>query len=136
MELASLKINPAAIEAGRWVKDIPDMGDLELLVRGLNNADYRKLQRQLLQAVPRGQRSALTPAQADEITGTLLLETCLLDWKNLTESKDSPPLPYSKALASDLLLKPEFGRFREAVAYAAATVGDEQADEQEADVKN
>ncbi len=135
MKLTAIKVNPAAIEQGQWIGDLPDMGDLKLKVRGIGNSDYRILQGKLLRAVPRAQRAELTPEQQDEIAGKLLLETCLIDWQNVTDEA-SAEIPYSKELAADLLFKPEFARFRDAVAYAAATVGDQAADEQKADEKN
>jgi hypothetical protein len=135
LQLDTLKIDPTAVEQGQWVADIPDMGDLEFKVRGVGNADYRRLQGKLLRAVPRSQRTDLSPEQQDEIAGKLLLETCLLDWRNLTDA-DKKVIPYSKELASDLLLKPEYTRFRDAVAYAAASVGEQQAQDVEADSKN
>lgn len=135
MKLDSVKIDPVAIEQGQWVADIPDMGDLKLKVRGVDNSDYRLLQGRLLRAVPRAQRLELSPEQQDEIAAKLLLETCLIDWANVTDEAGAE-IPYSKELAADLLTKPEFARFRNAVAYAAATVGEQKADEQKADEKN
>lgn len=135
MQLSALKIDPAAIEQGQWVGNIPDMGDLEFKVRGIGNADYRKLQGKLLRAIPRQQRVDLSPDQQDEVAGKLLLETCLLDWRNLTDA-DGKVIAYSKDLATELLTKPEYSRFRDAVAYAASTVGEQQADEIKADAKN
>jgi hypothetical protein len=125
LKLSATKIDPAIIEEGRWVGDIPDMGNLELKVRGIGNSDFRRRQSQLVRALPRGAvvGGKIEPADQDKITGTLLLETCLIDWKNLTDD-DGKDIPFSREQAADLLLKPEYARFRDAVAYAAGVVGD------------
>lgn len=137
MKLSSLKVDAAAIEDGEWIGNIPEMGDLEVRVRGLNNAKYRRLQTTLIDAVPRAKRQGgrLDPDEQDRITASCLTATVLLDWRGL-EGEDGQPVPYSKDLATDLLSKPEFRRFREAVIWAAAQVGEERAAADEEDAGN
>ncbi|APX83978.1 hypothetical protein BV511_04135 [Methylorubrum extorquens] len=137
MKLSSLKVDAAAIEDGEWIGNIPEMGDLEVRVRGLNNAKYRRLQTTLIDAVPRAKRQGgrLDPDEQDRITASCLNATVLLDWRGL-EGEDGQPVPYSKDLATDLLTKPEFRRFREAVIWAASQVGEERAAADEDDAGN
>lgn len=137
MKLSSLKVDPAAIEGGEWIGNIPEMGDLEVCVRGLNNAKYRRLQSKLIDAVPRQKRPGgrVDPDEQDRITATCLNATVLLDWRGL-EGEDGQPLPYSQDLAAELLSKPEFRRFREGVIWAAAQVGEERAASDEDDAGN
>lgn len=137
MKLSALKVDAGAIEDGQWVGNIPEMGDLEVRVRGLNNAKYRRLQARLIDAVPRAKRQGgrLDPEEQDRITATCLRQTVLLDWRGL-EGEDGQPVPYSEELASDLLTKPEFRRFREGVIWAASQVGEEQAEADRADEGN
>lgn len=137
MKLSSLKVDAAAIEDGEWIGSIPEMGDLEVRVRGLNNAKYRRLQSKLIDAVPRAKRQGgrLDPDEQDRITAICLRETVLLDWRGL-EGEDGAPVSYTKDLANDLLTKPEFRRFREGVIWAAAQVGEERAAADEDDAGN
>lgn len=137
MKLSAIKVDSARAEQGAWVGDIPDMGDLRLRVRGLRNADARRLRAKLLAAVPRDQRAngRLSPAAADDIDARVLAETILVDWQNLTDENDQP-LPFSREKALDLLANPDFVVFRDAVAYAASVVAEGLADQAEVDQGN
>src|SRR5689334_10365762 len=117
MKLSEQKTDVATIEQGAWVGEkygtpIPEMGDLCLKVRGLNNIDYRKLQQRLIDAVPRKQRigGRLSPEQQDRIVGICLREACLLDWENVEGDgeigEDGKPVAYDKKLAGILLSDP------------------------------
>lgn len=137
MKLSSLKVDAEKIEGGAWIGDIPEMGDMKLRVRGLQNASYRRMQTKLLDAVPRAQRQGgrVDPDVMDRITAQCLAATVLLDWSGL-EAEDGSSLPYSKEQAHEFLTKPEFRRFREAVVYAATIVGDADADGEKDDAGN
>ncbi len=126
MRISSTKVDAAKIEAGAWIGNIPEMGDLELQVRGLGNADYRRLRNELTAAVPRAKwrGNRLDPAEEDRITAICLNETILTNWRNLEDEKGSP-LRHSKKVAEGYLTDPNFRRFREAVIYAATIVGEE-----------
>jgi hypothetical protein len=129
MKIGEAKIDPVKFEQGAWVDNIPEMGDLRLKVRGINNVSWRRLQNTLLAAVPRAKRvgGRIDPDEMDRITATCLRETCLLDWENL-ENDDGSPLPYSKEVAGKLLTDPATMRFRDAISWAASTVADDDAE--------
>lgn len=142
MKLSDIKRNPDAIEQGEWVGEkygtaIPDMGELCLKVRGLDNADAQRLQATLARAIPRARRfgGRIDPADSDKIMARCLLDCCLIDWDGV-EDADGKPVPYSKEQAAELLLKPEWKAFREAVAWAASLVGQHVAADNTADAKN
>lgn len=137
MKMSELKIDTAKVEQGDWVDKIPEMQGLRLKVRGSNNKDWRRLQGRLLDAVPRKKRvgGRLDPDEQDRITSTLLLSACLLDWDGL-EGDDGQPLPYSKEKANEFLTDPQYGKFREAVVWAATVVAEQQETEREEDTKN
>lgn len=134
MNLNDIKIDPARLEDGAWVGDLPNMGDLELKVRGVGNKLYRTREAELLKKVPRSKRGELDIADGDRITTTLLLETVLLDWRGIVDGDQ--PLPYSREMAEKLLTDPAWRNFRAAVAYAGAIVAQETAVNQDADIKN
>lgn len=123
MKLSALRIDAEKAEQGAWIGDIPDMGDLRLKVRGLRNADFRRLRDRLLSAVPRDKRvnGQIDPETFDGITSRALVDTVLLDWEGL-EGDDGQAAPYDKLLATKLLTEPDFRPFRDAVIYAATVV--------------
>lgn len=136
MDLNDLRIDVSRQEDGGWVDNIPEMGDLRLRVRGLNNASWRKLQATLYNAVPRNKRPGgqVDPDEQDRITGICLRDTCLLDWDGVTQNGE--PVAYSRELANKLLTDPQFRKFREAVIWAAMTVAEQDAADAEDARKN
>lgn len=136
MELNDIAINVEKVENGGWVGDIPNMGDLRLKVRGLNNTAYRRLQERLIAAVPRAKRQGgrIDPKELERITAQCLLDTVLLDWDGV--KINGQPAPYAKDLARELLTEPKWAAFRDAVAYAAAVVAHEDEAALEADTGN
>jgi hypothetical protein len=137
LKLSSIQVDAAAIEAGQWVGNIPELEDLELKVRGVDNEAWRRLRATLVRAVPRNRRrdGNLSVEDNDRITSTLLLDTCLLDWKGI-EDETGAAIAYSKDMARDLLFKPENRKFRDAVLYAASLVGEQNAEDEQADAGN
>lgn len=131
MDLSELKSDA---ERSDWVREIPDMGDLALHVRGIGNADYRKLMTKLVDAVPRSKKvqGRIEPTEMDRIQATCLNSTVLLGWDNLNSGGKA--VPYDKETASKLLTDPKFRRFRDAVIWAATLVAEteEEADAEDA----
>lgn len=124
MKLSSLKIDAAKLEKGDWVADIPGLGDIELKVRGLGNADHRKRQTELVTALPRHKRKDV--AEMDSIDVRLLVETVLLDWRNVSDDAGEP-VAFSAEAATSILSDPELVAFRQGVIWAATTVADRDA---------
>ncbi len=134
MKLNALKVNPAAIEGGEWVADIPECGDLRIRTKGLNNAAYEKRFQALVAAAPRADKpkGRLTPAAQRRITNICLAETCLLDWEGLTSGgAEDAPIPFSREKALELICDPQYEPFRDACIYAAAHVARAGADDAE-----
>ena len=143
MRLDELKVDVAKQEDGDWVDNVPELEGVRLKVRGLNNKAYEKLQRQLIAAVPRGQRmrgpgGTMDPEVQDKITSRCLLNTILLDWDGITEQNGvgEVPVPYSKEMAEKLLFERQYRRFRDAVIWAATIVGETDQEIKEDAVKN
>lgn len=137
MKISEITRNLSVIEAGRWVSDIPNLGDVELRIRGKDNADWRRLESALVASVPRSGRinGRITPLESDRIVGVLLRDAALLDWKNVTDN-DGNPIPFSKEAAAKFLLQPEFRGFRDAALWAAISVAEDTAAELEDTIKN
>lgn len=136
MKLSSVKVDSARVQEGEWIGDLPEMGDLQVKVRGINNADYRLLQRKLINAVPlKRRRRGLQQEDEDRIVGECLLKTVLQDWHHL-ESDDGQTIAYDADFAAQLLNDPDYRAFRDAVVYAATLVGGEKEDIEEEMEKN
>ena len=128
MKLSSLKTDSVLVETGEWIRDIPEMGDLELMVRGVDNSDYRALASKLIQAIPlKRRRRGISQEDLEQIQNRCLLETVLLDWRGVQDDNGAQ-VPYSRDMAETLLTSPEYRAFRDAVAYAARLVGAEEED--------
>jgi len=120
MKLADIEQNPIAIEQGDWVDNLPEMGNLRVKVRGVNNSDWRRLWAKLVDAVPRNKREGNKPStdELDRINTICLRDCSLIDWDGLDDG------PYSKEMANTLLTDPKYRAFRDAVFWAATKVGE------------
>ncbi|MBN6819517.1 hypothetical protein JRF84_07930 [Methylobacterium organophilum] len=141
MKLSSLKINSSRAEHGAWVRDLPEMGDLRLKVRGFGNTDYTAFLAKERALVPRDQREggrrdgAIKQQHADAILIRGMVEHILIDWDGLTDENDKP-VPFSKERAMAFLADPDFRPLRNAVAFAASEVEEMESDRVEAVVGN
>lgn len=132
MDLAELTLDVARAEAGDWVTDLPDLGDIAVKVRGLGNADYRIEQAELVQKLPARKRSSVV--ELDKVQTRLLLDTVLKDWKNV--SQGGADVPYSKETAERLLFNPALRKFRDGILIAGAQIADARAEVAATDSKN
>lgn len=136
MDIKATKVDSAAIQSedGFWQEDLPELGDIAVKVRGLNNKQYRLKFDAMVRALPPSKRKdgRVDPIERDRIIGICMLEHVLLDWKNVYHGKDE--LPYSKEAAKEFLTNPDFQKFRDGVFVAANRVG-EQIDEDTADTE-
>jgi len=141
MRLSEIKRDLNATEQGAWVgakydTPIPGMGDLNLKVRGDNNADWRRLQAKLIAALPHSKRiNGLSPEDNDRITGECLKRACLLDWDGV-EDDEGKPVEYSPEQAATIIDDPRYAEFRLAVLWAASLVGKQLVEQLKADAKN
>ena len=137
MDISKIRRNVSAISEGRWVENIPNAGDLRLLVRGMSAQQVRDYRAQLERAVSaedRDRNGAIKSSKSMEILGLTLLNEVLLDWQNLRDNGNN--VPYNPALAREWLTNPEYEAFGDAVVWAATFVDRMTATEEEAVVKN
>lgn len=137
MEVSALKRNSSRIEAGEWVGDIPEMGDLKLRVRGMQSTIYTTTYARLARAVERKDRDrsgALLPAVNILVLGQALYESVLFDWDGLTN--EGEPFLYDAATALEWLTNPDFRNFADAVVWAARVVDNIRTDIKEDLEKN
>lgn len=124
--MSDILIDCEAEAEGRWIGEIPDMGDLELLVRGFDCEAARRVRENRLRSWLRGvhPHSPLRePPQyvRDQAVTVSLQQAILLDWRNLTDKGEA--VPYSPEMAGRLLTEPQWRPFRLAVIWAADLVG-------------
>ena len=137
MKLSAIAVDTKLIEQGDWVDDLPEMPGICIKARGTGNSDYRKLEAKLIRQIPREERiNGLKPEDHDRIIGRLLLETVVLDVEGLTEDDETTPVKYTRELGEQLLLNPEFVKFRNVAAHAGEVVAQRRKTETEADAKN
>lgn len=132
MKLSTLK--SARDYSARWVKDIPGLGDIELLVRPTGNPDYRRKMQAMFRALPPSKKTkgAIDPVEQDRITSACLNECSLQGWKNV-EDDSGKTLEYSKELATEYL---QYPGFRDGALIAASSLDDEDAESNEQTEKN
>jgi len=109
MEAAALKSTSDAIEAGEWVDDLPNLGDVGLRIRSVQSYTVKRAMGRAMRNVPKEGRDGsgkILPEVQDEIDYQIALDYLLVDWRNLTQ--DGEPLPYSKELAAEWLKLPIF----------------------------
>lgn len=138
MKISSLKRDSAAIEAGQWIDNIPQMGDLRLRVRGFGSKAFVTAQAKLARAVPKDERmrdGQLFPATAIRVLGEAAAEALLLEWDGLTDDADKP-LAYDAKLAKTWCTEPDYRHFLDAVVWASQVVENGRSEQTEAIEKN
>lgn len=123
MEIKDLKKDSAKIAEGQWVQDIPDMGDLRLMVRGLSSPVVSAARSRKERSATRKERhrdGTLKHETAARITSELLAEVVLMDWDGITSG--GKPVKYDAATAAAWLTDPDYQDFANAVAWAALLV--------------
>lgn len=123
MKLSGIKEIGRRAEIGAWVTKLPPFEDLALKVRARFNADYVRRQKELFEAEPAENKpdGVLTAEAERRHDAILLLDTVLVDWRNLTDDEGNQ-IPYSRELAEDLITDKDSPTFRNAVGYAATVV--------------
>lgn len=108
MKLRDIRIDSERREAGDW--HAYDEVGVAFKVRGEGNTDWLAASASIERTVRVRDgvlRGDLSPAQRREVQVGVLLEAGLLDWRGL-EGDDGQPLAFSKEVARELLMDPDF----------------------------
>lgn len=135
MDISVFDYDTEAFEDGLWVSGIPNFGDMELCVRGRLSDKAMAVRANLERDVPKGGRDAkgfLTPEAAFELDYHVILDACLLDWRNLSDNGE--PVPYSHEVAARFLTNKNFRL--NAVSFAMKKVDGLMEGKKEAVTKN
>lgn len=123
MDLKSLTRDRGEVNAGIWIKDIPNLDDIELKVRGLTSDEALLFKAEKERSAPRSDRlkdGNLKPEASFRIFSQMLAEVILIDWKGIEEN--GKPLKYSKEKARQIFADKNFLPFHDAVVWAAQVV--------------
>lgn len=135
MKLSEIIVDLESIEQGRWIDDIPEMPDLRLKLRGIDNSDWRRIRSKMVDAIPRQWRGERRAEELDRIISVLLADTVIQDWEGITDN-DGKPILYSREWARRFCLEPQFRKLRDNIFIAAQQVGDSNHVKQEELEKN
>lgn len=113
MEIKNLILSEQAIDAidnGVWVRDLPGMPGLELLVTGLGSQDAQAVMKQKQEKMrQQNQGEPLSDDQQAQCTKEVLAEVVLRGWRGFTEN--GVPVEYSQELAKKWLFSRAGERF-------------------------
>lgn len=132
MDLANIEVD---LGKEGWIKEIPEMDDLELHVAAWENTAFKKKRTAMVRARPRREREQGLPEMVlDQIHAICIAETILKDWKNVRLKGIEQP--YSKELALKFLTNPAYPDFRDACIWAAKKVAKANAEAEEGALGN
>lgn len=128
--------NTVVIDGKEWVKDIPDMDDLELLVAPWENAAFKRDLQKKIRALPAGLRpdGAVDPVAYERCVGMAMVKTILFDWRNMKAGGQEKA--FDKEYAQSLLTDPTKQPFKDAVVVASKRVQRGVKEEEKALEKN
>jgi hypothetical protein len=136
MKLSAKPMLPRPVRAGGSAT-LPGLGDIEVLVRGTSNPDYRRRMQAMIRALPPSKRlkGVVDPVEMDRIIGTCLCDHVLLDWKNV-QTDDGKQVAFSPDAARPFLTDPAYAAFRDGVLAAASSVDEELLEDHQDTEKN
>jgi hypothetical protein len=116
MDIASTVV---ATEGQSWQKDLPDLGDLELLVAPWENPAFERTMQKLIRALPAGLRADgnVEPAAYRRALGTAMSKTIIFGWKNFTDG--GIEVPFTAETAAKYLTDPRYKPLSDGVIAAA-----------------
>jgi len=124
MKLSSMLVDSDAVENGDVVLIMKGEGgesDFKVHVRGYQNADYVRRQREMLSAAQAeiGLAAVIPDEKSKAIDLALLCETVLVGWEGLVDD-DGKEIPYSPEKAIEILGDPDARQLRTRIENAAA----------------
>lgn len=123
-------------EGQLWQKDLPDLGDIEVLVAPWENAAFERAMQKGIKALPPALRADgnIEPTAYARVLGKAIAKTILFGWKNYQSG--GTELPFNAEYAEQVLVNPKYKVFRDGVITAAKRVQQGLAAETETVVGN
>ena len=133
MKLTDLTLDLESVDNGAWIDDLPDLEGVSFRVRG---SEYQPYTRALRAAMAVRGRKELARARAGDTSGydattrKLAAEHLLLDWKGI-ESDDGKPIPFTAALALEVMTERQYRPLQRGVLEAIDRVDNGLAEHRE-----
>ncbi|MFT4117463.1 hypothetical protein [Bradyrhizobium sp.] len=110
------------VDGREWQKDLPDLGDLEVLVAPWENPAFERGMQKAIRALPPALRADgnIEPTAYAGVLGRVMAKTILFDWRNFKSG--GAEKPFDAAYAQELLVNPRYKPFRDGVIAAAKRV--------------
>jgi hypothetical protein len=110
------------LDGKQWEKDLPELGDFEVLVAPWENAAFDKAMQKGIRALPPGLRADgnVDPASYYRVVGRAIARTILFDWKNYRVG--GADKPFDAAYAETILTDPRYRTIRDGIIAAAKRV--------------
>ncbi|MBR0855487.1 hypothetical protein [Bradyrhizobium liaoningense] len=110
------------LDGKQWEKDLPDLGDLEVLVGPWENPAFERAMQKGIAALPPALRAGgqVEPAAYRRVLGRAIARTILFGWRNYTDggvAKD-----FDAEYAETVLTNPLYKPFLDGVVVAAKRV--------------
>lgn len=124
------------VEGQRWEKDLPELGDLEVLVAPWQNKAFERVLQKQIGQLPPGLRpdGKVEPGAYYRCVGVAIARTILFDWKNLKAGGEEKP--FDAKYAESLLVDARFRPLRDGIVAASQRVQQNIKAEEEAIVGN
>ncbi|MCK1402024.1 hypothetical protein IVB45_17525 [Bradyrhizobium sp. 4] len=106
----------------QWQKDLPELGDLEVLVAPWENPAFERAMQKGIRALPPALRADgnIDPTAYGKVLGRAIARTVLFGWRNFTSG--GVEKPFDAAYAEQLLSDAKYKPFRDGVMAAARRV--------------
>lgn len=106
----------------QWETDLPELGDIAVLVAPWENAAFERELQKGIKALPPSLRpdGNVDPAAYRRVLGRTMARTILFDWKNYQSG--GAEKPFDVAYAEQILSDPKYRTFRDGVIAAAKRV--------------
>jgi hypothetical protein len=107
------------LDGKQWEKDLPGLGDLEVLVAPWENPAFERALGKAIRALPPGLRAEgnIDPAAYYRVVGVAMAKTILFDWKNFKAG--GVEKPFEPAYVLTVLTDPKYKTLRDGVVAAA-----------------
>jgi hypothetical protein len=119
MDIDATKV---VLEGKVWETELPELGDLEVLVAPWENAAFERAMSKAIGALPPAMRAGgkIDPIAFARIQGEVMSKTILFGWRNFTAAGTA--VEWSAEVAKKYLTDPKFRVLRDGVVVAARRV--------------
>jgi hypothetical protein len=110
------------VDGKEWQSELPDLGDLKVLVAPWENPAFERAMQKGIKALPQALRADgnIEPAAYRRVLGTVIAKTILFGWENYAIGGVAKP--FEQTYAEQMLKDPRYRVFTDGVIMAAKRV--------------